>query len=215
MTQTPEGSRPFSMDLAVGLAGSPISLEQVEEITIKLPGGGSQTKIKQSTIYCDAEGRMRIESQFSGASGERVMLIQIRDPIAGFVAMLMPDMVAHRVITPKINPPSRGGISWFGTAIGMPGKNTKTEKLDRRTIEGIACDGLRITGTSDDQPPQSVVEERWFSNELGIVAMIEATSPDEHHSAKILKVTRADPDPGLFIIPKEYEIQEAGDVSKD
>ena len=45
--------------------------------------------------------------------------------------------------------------------------------------------------------------------------MIEATSPDEHHSAKILKVTRADPDPGLFIIPKEYEIQEAGDVSKD
>jgi hypothetical protein len=213
MTQTLEDSRPFSMDLAVGLAGSPLSFEQVEEITIKLPGGGSDTKIKQSTIYRDAEGRMRIQSQFSNASGEWVTLIQIRDPIAGFVAFLTPDMVAHRVIAPKINPPSRGGISWFGTAIGMPGKIIKTEKLDRRTIQGIACDGFRIIGTSDDQPPQSIIEERWFSNELGIVALIESTSRDEHHSARILDVTRAEPDPGLFVIPREYEIQEAGDFS--
>jgi hypothetical protein len=45
--------------------------------------------------------------------------------------------------------------------------------------------------------------------------MIEATSPDEHYSARILKITRADPDPGLFVSPKVYEIQEAGDFSKD
>jgi hypothetical protein len=203
------------MDLAVALAGSPLSLEQVEERTIKLPGGGSQTKIRQSTIYRDAEGRRRIESQFSDASGKRITMIQIQDPIAGFVAFLMPDLVAPRVITPKMNPPSRGGISFFGTAIGMSGKSTKTEKLDSRTIEGIVCNGLRVTGTSDDQPPRSVVEERWFSTELGIVIMIEATSPDEHYSARILKVTRTNPDPELFVIPKEYEIQEAGDITKD
>jgi hypothetical protein len=75
------------------------------------------------------------------------------------------------VIIPKMNPPSQGGISFFGTAVAMPGKNTKTEKLDRRTIEGIVCDGLRVTGSSKDQPPRIVVEERWFSTELGLVAL--------------------------------------------
>lgn len=217
MAQTPKGSRPINADdndLAVALAGFPLSLEQVEERTIKLPGGDSQTKIRQSTIYRDAAGRMRIESQFSEL-GKQVTLIQIRDPIAGFVAMLTPDMVAHRLITPKMNPPSGGGFAFFGTSVGMPGKNAKTENLGRRTIEGIACDGLRITGTSEDKPPRSVVEEHWASTELGLVAMIEATSPDEHYSARILKVTRAEPDPVLFVIPKEYEIQEMGDLNKN
>ena len=212
-----QGSRPINTDndLAVALAGFPLSLEQVEERTIKLPSGDSQTKIRQSNIYRDAAGRMRIEIQLSEL-GKQVTLIQIRDPIAGFVAMLTPDMVAHRLRTPKMNPPSGGGFAFFGTSVGsMPGKNAKTENLGRRTIEGISCDGLRITGTSEDQPPRSVVEERWASTELGLVAMIEATSPEEHYSAKILKVTRAEPDPRLFVIPKEYEIQEMGDLSKN
>jgi hypothetical protein len=215
MAQTQEGSRPFSRELVVGLAGSPLSLDQVEERTIRLPSGDSQTMMQQSKIYRDAAGRMRIESQFSDPSGKQVTMIRIQDPIAGFITFLTPDMVAHRVIIPKMNLPSGGRFTFFGTAVGMPGKNAKAENLDRRTIEGIACDGVRITGTSDDKPPRSVVDERWFSTELGIVALIEATSPDEHYSARILKVTRADPDPGLFVIPKEYEIREEGDFSKN
>jgi hypothetical protein len=50
--------------------------------------------MRQGRIYCNVAGRMRIESQFSDASGKRVTMIQIQDPIAGFMAFLMPDMIA-------------------------------------------------------------------------------------------------------------------------
>jgi len=49
---------------------------------------------------------------------------------------------------------------------------------------------------------QPIVEERWFSTELRLVALIDASSPDEHYSARILKITRTEPDPGLFVIPR-------------
>ncbi len=212
MTQIPESSRPFnSNDLAGPLAGSALSLEQVEKRTIKLPSGDSRIQTRQSMIYRDTAGRMRIESVISDASGRRNTIVQIRDPIAGFVAFLNPDdRVALRIVTPKMNPPSQGGFGLFGTPVGMPGENAKHEQLERRTIVGIACDGIRITSASGD-----LVDEHWFSTELGLVPVIEASSPDEHYSAKILKVTRTDPDPELFVIPKEYTIQEAGDLSKD
>jgi hypothetical protein len=109
-----------------------------------------------------------------------------------------------------MNPPSQGGFGLFGTPVGMPGENAKHEKLERRTIAGIECDGLRITSASGD-----LVDEHWFSTELGLVPLIEASSFDEHYSAKILKITRTNPNAELFVIPKEYKIQEAGDLSKD
>ncbi len=54
-------------------------------------------------------------------------------------------------------------------------------------------------------------EEHWVSNEFGLVGLIEASSRDEHYSARILKVTRMEPDPVLFAIPKNYKIQDVGD----
>ena len=136
MAQTPKGSRPINADndLAVALAGFPLSLEQVEERTIKLPDGDSRTDVRQSKVYRDAAGRMRIETRFSDPSGKQVSMIRIRDPISGFEAVLTPDMVAHRILTPKMNPPSQGSLWFFGMALDMPGKNGKQEKLESRTV---------------------------------------------------------------------------------
>jgi hypothetical protein len=83
-------------------------------------------------------------------------------------------------------------------------------------IEGIDCEGWRATGTSDDQPPRTTVDERWLSHELGVVTVMEAAGlNDERYSARARNIILGDPDPELFVIPKEYTIKEEGDFSKE
>jgi hypothetical protein len=215
MAQTPPHPRP-SDQLVVPLPGAPLSLEQVVEHTFKLPDGKSKTDVRKSKVYRDAAGRMRIERSATGPSGEPVPLIQIYDSVAGFAVFLTPDFVAHRIVgIPKVEPQPGGRLAFFGSPVPMAG-NRRTETLERRMIEGIDCEGWRATGTSDDQPPRTTVDERWLSHELGVVTVMEATGlNDERYSARARNVIRGDPDPELFVIPKEYTIKEEGDFSKE
>ncbi len=59
---------PVTMVLPV--AGAPLSVEIVEERTTKLPDGTSKTEVLTSKVYRDGAGRMRIEMEVPGDSGE-------------------------------------------------------------------------------------------------------------------------------------------------
>jgi hypothetical protein len=84
---------------------------------------------------------------------------------------------------------------------------TNREGLGTRVIGGVEVEGARDTLTSEDQPPLIAVQEQWASPNLGLTFEVEASGPNWKHTAKLQNLDRHEPDPALFVIPSDYEIQ--------
>jgi hypothetical protein len=104
-----------------------------------------------------------------------------------------------------------GGENWF---IGGPGDSkweTKTEDLGTQNIEGVTCEGTRhITtipaGAIGNDRPIEIVYERWYSKDLGMVVSSKHSDPRFGEQTYTLKnIVRAEPDPSLFTVPKEFK----------
>jgi hypothetical protein len=205
MAQMPAGSPSRGGAPLVGmLRDAPLTVEQIEERTRKLPDGNSRTEVVEMKIYRDHVGRFRAETKAPHRLSE---MITLADPVEGFIALLVPSAkIAHRMLQPKSDSFLGIGTAWAG--LQMSGKDRKLENIGKLTIEGIEFEGIRTTVTSDDQPAVITVDERWMSKELALTGRVEATSPTEHYSARIKTVIRKDPDPGLFVIPADYTIRD-------
>jgi|SRR5581483_4040652 len=89
----------------------------------------------------------------------------------------------------------------------------KRETLPSQIIEGMNCDGQRLTTTIDantignDRPIQTV-EERWYSPELQVNMMVKRTDPRTGEDiVRLTNVRRVEPDPSLFTIPPTYQMK--------
>jgi len=206
--QAPDERTPAGpVGLVFPVRRGPLSLVEVEEFTRKLPDGTSSTETRKSKIQRDALGRLRIEWVGAGPSGESLHVIQIVDPAAGSMALLDDrTKIATRVITPK----SFFGPGLPGVGEALPAGNWKatTENLGKRMIEGVEFEGTRTTETSDDHPALIAVEERWYSKDLGLIGMAEASRTNRKHSARIQELQRREPDPSLFAIPSDYTVRD-------
>ena len=205
MAQMPAGPASFSgASLVLMLRDAPLAVEQIEELTRKLPDGNSRTETIERKIYRDRAGRFRAEIKAPHPTSE---IITLADPVEGFIALLVPSAaIAHRMMQPKTDRPFGLGFAWPG--ILMNGKDRKLETLGKLTIEGIEFEGVRTTVASDEAPGVIKVDERWISKELGLIGRVEAISPTEHYSARVKTVIRKDPNPELFAIPADYAIQD-------
>ena len=215
MEQT-EGSNLNGASLVHTLLGVPLIVEQIEELSTKLPDGRSRTEIIESKIYRDHAGRFRIEtaSTTSPVLSQLSETVLLADPVEKSITLLVPSAkIAHRMIQGKDDPSC--GLAFAVAGIPMPGKDRKIEKIGKRTIEGIDCEGARMTVTSDDRPDVLKVEERWISNELGLTLLVEATSLTMHYSARIRKVLQKDPDPDLFVVPPDFTIHNLEDDGRE
>jgi len=103
------------------------------------------------------------------------------------------------------------GENWF---VGGPGDSkweTKTEDLGTQNIEGVTCEGTRhITtipaGAIGNDRPIEIVYERWYSKDLGMVVSSKHSDPRFGEQTYTLKnIVRAEPDPSLFTVPKEFK----------
>jgi|GEM_PF-4114903 len=118
---------PFGGSLVESRPGFPLSLEQIEERTGKLPDGTSRKETRKSRIYRDSEGRVRLET------GENPLIIDIFDPVGGLAIHLdMSSKVAHRMHVTGV------GVTVAGALLVAPDSNPKIEMAGQRTIEGIA-----------------------------------------------------------------------------
>jgi len=104
-----------------------------------------------------------------------------------------------------------GGENWF---VGGPGDSkweTKTDDLGTQNIEGVTCEGTRhITtipaGAIGNDRPIEIVYERWYSKDLGMVVSSKHSDPRFGEQTYTLKnIVRAEPDPSLFTVPKEFK----------
>jgi hypothetical protein len=208
MAQTPAGPRNFaSASLVRPVSGAPLSVTQIETWTTKLPTGELHKDVRESEIYRDRSGRMRIETTLRGPLDELVHLVQIVDPVEGFMAMLEATTATAFRLRAPTGDASFLGFSIANPGIPRPGKDRKTEKLGSRVIEGIDFEGSRTTVIADDRPPDAI-SEQWTSAELGLIGVIESSDPKQTYSAKIQRVKRMELDPALFSIPAAFTVED-------
>ncbi len=196
------------------LAGAPYSGEQIYELTGKRPDG---TQIKGqpvvTKIYRDSQARTRTENSWR---------IDISDPIAGYLYRLdSAHHVAHRTPQPSPLKPRTQAFN-TGTKVqqapeidyarGPRLPEHKDESLGTQIISGVMAEGRRYTltyapGSVGNDQPIVRTDETWYSPELEIVLLSRTSDPRSGDSTtRIEKLSRVEPDPSLFQVPRDYEI---------
>jgi hypothetical protein len=195
-----------SPTMVLPISATPLLAETIEEYVSKSPDGTSESEIGKSKYYRDADGRMRVETESLEPFGDPIRMIELANPIEGFIAVLEPQAkLAHRLKFSKSKSPEWGiGAGPNGLA-GVSGKTTqKTEDLGKQSIAGVECTGSRTTTTSDDQPSLIAVDELWMSKELGLIGLVKHSGPDSEMTSRIQNVDLT----ALFVIPADYRIRD-------
>ena len=148
-------------------------------------------------VYRDKAGRTRVEPYFTPSA----KMVQLIDPVKGMLVILEgSSKVAHRMWFPK-------GSSGTAHFVGfLPGSSAQTENLARLVIAGIECEGQRVIISKS--PSEIETEERWFSIDLGVIALIKHSGPDGERVARVQNLMRGEPDAALFEVPQEYTIRD-------
>jgi len=203
------------------VTGAPMTavIETTRDTT--LSDGNTIHTDSQSTVYRDAQGRVRREVPFqlvtpsTGAS--KGTMVVIMDPVAGTRYVLNPqNKTAHQMPMHPPKPPAG--------AEGEPSSRTPpdmtTESLGTKTILGLQATGTRMThvipaGQIGNAKPISVVTERWVSTDLQIPLSMTHNDPMMGvMTTTVTSVTRGEPDASLFQVPSDYKIEsgKSGDI---
>src|SRR5215471_9331234 len=149
---------PFGMELlgfggphgGKTVTGAPFTASAISESNRTLADGTKISQKVQSTLYRDAQGRVRKETTLPAigplaASGTPKSLVFIHDPVAGTAYALDTNKkVAHKLPQRPKNAANadRAPKEWAG----RPGNtNVTKESLGTQTINGIAAEGTRYT----------------------------------------------------------------------
>jgi hypothetical protein len=207
--------------------GAPYSATALTQHVQVLADGTRVVSNSTGSVYRDSEGRIRREETFSGmgpggSEGGSHQMIAIHDPVSGVHYLLDPTshtghkMSRHSGATAGSEESVKAGHGHpeFG---GMHHESASTkEPLGTQTIEGILAEGTRTTftvpaGHSGNDRAINVVEERWFSPELGVVVLSKRTDPRHGETSfQLTNINRGEQARSLFELPSEYTITEGG-----
>jgi hypothetical protein len=113
----------------------------------------------------------------------------------------------------------RGGAVPVGGLARTPAPsnpNVTREDLGQQMIEGVAATGTRTTtvipaGAIGNAQEIKVVSEQWFSPDLQVLVMTRHSDPRNGETTyKLTNIVRAEPDPGLFVVPADYTNKSRG-----
>jgi hypothetical protein len=118
-------------------------------------------------------------------------------------------------------------VGTAGVMVAAPGPNgefvrrtavmkqkVNNEQLGKRTIEGVASEGTRMTATIEagaigNDRAITTVTERWFSPDLQTVMLTRTTDPRSGEEVfKLVNVNRSEPAAYLFQAPAGYQVIE-------
>ena len=93
-------------------------------------------------------------------------------------------------------------------------EDTKIEKLEARTFDGVRAEGERTTttipaGKIGNEQPIELVDERWYSPELQVVVMTRHSDPRSGETTyRLTNISRTEPAAALFQVPSDYVVKE-------
>ena len=230
------GAQPINGDT---VKGAPYSAEAVTETTQTLADGNRIVNRQSSMQYRDGMGRERREQTMimtPGGSNAAPEIVTISDPVANVSYSLNTREHSAQKFTgegPKIfrttgrlgavNVAVVANGGFFARAILNVQPNNeaeKTEDLGSQLVEGVLANGTRTTHTipagqiGNDRAIQ-VVDENWFSPELQMTVMSKHNDPREGETVyKLTNIIRAEPDPALFRVPPDYDVNEVNPIPR-
>ena len=233
------GPGPFGMELmGVGgmhggktVTGAPFTATAVGQVNRTLADGSKITQTVQSSLYRDAQGRMRKEVTLpAGAptsNGAPKSLVVIHDPVAGTGYVLDATKKIAHAMPQHTHGPGNGGPSDESTADGAASTNAHhgpsananvvKESLGTQTVNGVAAEGTRYTrtipaGRMGNDKPLTIVREEWYSPDLHMIVQSKRTDPFVGETTyNVTNIQRTAPSPALFTVPSDYTVQSAPD----
>lgn len=107
-----------------------------------------------------------------------------------------------------------GGDDMHFEFFGSSKAETKSEKLEARSFDGVQAEGVRITttipaGDIGNEQPIEIVNERWYSPELQVVVMTRHSDPRFGETTyRLINIQRSEPSSTLFQVPSDYTVKE-------
>jgi hypothetical protein len=146
-----------------------------------------------------------------GKSPEDITLVEIQDPVAGYLYVLdSVNHVAHRVPIQPPKPLVRPG-SVNNAPRAVPTGYT-SESLGTQLMFGVVLTGQRTTSTTpagslmgNDQPI-TTVSEIWTDPQTNVVVLKKTASPTGDSTMTMQNYSNAEPDPALFLVPADYQL---------
>jgi hypothetical protein len=198
------------------VTGRPFSAVANGEMKQTLSDGTVISHKFQSSLYRDAQGRVRREVNLPAigplaASGAPHSFIVIHDPVAQTAYILNPERKVARKVPPRHAQDGQAAGSQDQRAQDV---NVKTEPLGTQTVNGVSAEGTRYTRTipagqiGNDKALVSVREE-WYSPDLQMVVQSKRTDPfmgDATYS--VTNIQRTAPNATLFSVPADYEVKD-------
>jgi hypothetical protein len=205
------------------ITGAPYSGEQVSEHSQTLADG---THISQprniQKMWRDSQGRTRNERDIGGGyqpdKNGGFALVEIHDLVEGFSYVLDDqNKVAHRFTLTA--PPVRQRVAppQTATAPVRARPQPTSEKLGTQNIEGVIAEGTRMTNTipigeMGNDRALVTTNEMWFSSELKMTVLSKYSDPRNGETTmRMTNISRAEPDPALFMPPAGYAIVDEKD----
>jgi hypothetical protein len=209
------------------VTGAPYSAQAVTQFTQTLADGNHIQRANTASVARDSQGRTRTERSVGAigplaGSGSAAKAVFINDPVGGMSYML--DAVSHTVHQIPAKAKWHGQIVESGATVKTESAgamvkqraiaNLKTDDLGTQVIDGLAVQGKRITRTipaaqAGSERDIEVVTETWTSPELQMVVMNKTSDPRFGDSVyKLTNISRAEPDPALFTVPSDYQVQQ-------
>ncbi|MFN0085717.1 MAG: energy transducer TonB [Blastocatellia bacterium] len=113
-------------------------------------------------------------------------------------------------------PGEPGAYARQGGGQGYLKISSNVEELGNQTIEGVVCEGKRVTttlpaGAIGNENPIQTIRESWYSPELKMSIMTRQTDPRFGETTyRVTNINRAEPEASLFTVPSDYTIKEGG-----
>ena len=205
------------------VTGAPFSAVAVSETTQTLADGNHISRKTQTNLYRDSQGRVRREITLVGfgpmaASGQPKSFVVINDPVGGVTYLLHPDeKTAEKMASPfaKMGGAAREAMRNKRSAREQQEIANGTlhqEDLGTQTIAGVTAQGTRLTrtipaGQMGNEKPITIVNERWYSNDLQTVVVSKRSDPWSGETTYTLtNINRTEPDASHFTVPSDYSV---------
>jgi hypothetical protein len=111
--------------------------------------------------------------------------------------------------------PASVSVGFARRGIAASASSTKTEQLAPQVIEGVMAQGTRATavipaGEIGNERDVTIVSERWFSTELGVVVMSKQSDPRMGETVyRLTNINRNEPAHSMFEVPADYAISDS------
>jgi hypothetical protein len=194
---------------------APYSAQRIMERVQTLADGTRITQTPQKTNeYRDSAGRTRAEQVSTSDTGaERITLINIFDPVAGFRYTLDPEAhTAFQNSLSKLAPKAATSVApKQGESPQVSSDSLGTDFIDGVLIKGTRATTVYPVGSFGNDRPVTVVREKWISPELLVLVVQKVSDPRTgEFSSRLTNISRSEPDPSLFQVPAGYEVIDGG-----